>query len=237
MQIIPVFDIKDGILVHAIGGARQDYRPIQTALIPGSEPAEATAILVRLGFRRIYMADLNAITKCGDNFGVVRDLVRRFAVEVWLDAGLSGAEKIPLREVPQISLIAGSETLVGLDSLSRICETVGIDRVIFSLDTKNGEVLTPDPSLKSAAPGDLAAEAFARGIQKMIVLDLKAVGSRAGLNKELLHCLVRRFPGKSIFPGGGLTAEDISELKRMNLPGVLTATALYARQIPALPEI
>jgi uncharacterized protein related to proFAR isomerase len=28
MQIIPVFDIKGGILVHAVGGMRQNYQPL-----------------------------------------------------------------------------------------------------------------------------------------------------------------------------------------------------------------
>ncbi len=71
----------------------------------------------------------------------------------------------------------------------------------------------------------------------MIVLDLRAVGSRGGVNRGLLNKLTRKVPEARLFPGGGMTPEDITELKRMNIPGVLTATALYSKQIAALPEL
>jgi phosphoribosylformimino-5-aminoimidazole carboxamide ribotide isomerase len=237
VQIIPVFDIKEGILVHAVGGMRQNYLPLETSLIPGPEPERACATLVSLGFRRFYFADLDAITQSGNNFDRVRKLVGDYPIQVWLDAGLSGAEEIPLQDVSEVSLVAGSETLAGLSRLPVICRKIGPSRLVFSLDTSNGEVLTPDPTLKGIDPVDLAAEVWARGIEEMIVLDLKAVGSRSGLNQEFLHKLTRRIPGARFFPGGGLTPDDISELKRMNIPGVLTATALYSKQIAALPEL
>jgi phosphoribosylformimino-5-aminoimidazole carboxamide ribotide isomerase len=237
VQIIPVFDLKEGILVHAVGGMRQNYQPLQTPLLPGPEPEKACATLVRLGFRRFYIADLDAITKSGNNFDLVRKLVRDYPIQVWLDAGLAGPEEIPLQDVSQVSLVAGSETLAGLCCLPDICRQIGASRLVFSLDTKNGEVLTPDPALKGVDPVDLAAEVLAHGIREMIVLDLRAVGSRAGLNKGLLDKLTRRISGARFFPGGGLTPEDITGLKRMNIPGVLTATALYSQQIAALPEL
>jgi phosphoribosylformimino-5-aminoimidazole carboxamide ribotide isomerase len=237
MQIIPVFDLKDGILVHAIGGTRRDYQPLHTPLIPSPDPRQAVEILVNLGFRRLYIADLNAITQSGSNSELVRELVGSYPIEVWLDAGLRGATGLPLCDLSQVSLIAGSETVATLADLAAICDEVGAGRVIFSLDTNNGEVLTPDHALKGIAPVKLAAQACAQGIEKMIVLDLKAVGSRAGLNRDLLCDLVRNFPGKSIFPGGGFRDEDLEELKRIGVRGVLTATALYSKQIPVTPEI
>ncbi len=148
MQIIPVFDIKEGTLVHAIGGMRQNYLPLQTSLLPESDPEKACSTLVNLGFRRFYIADLDAITKSGNNFDLVRKLVGKYPIQVWLDAGLTGPEEIPLQDVSQVSLVAGSETLAGLDRLPGICRQIGASRLVFSLDTKNGEVLTADPPSK-----------------------------------------------------------------------------------------
>jgi uncharacterized protein related to proFAR isomerase len=71
----------------------------------------------------------------------------------------------------------------------------------------------------------------------MIVLDLRAVGSGAGLNRVLLNKVLRRTSGARLFPGGGLTVTDINDLKQMNIPGILTATALYTKQIAAVPEL
>jgi uncharacterized protein related to proFAR isomerase len=109
--------------------------------------------------------------------------------------------------------------------------------LVFSLDTRNGEVLTPELALKEGDPADLASEVLGYGIRDMIVLDLRAVGSRAGLNWDLLHKIRQRLPEARLFPGGGLTPDDISNLKKMSIPGVLTATALYSQQIAAVPEL
>ena len=125
MQIIPVFDLKEGILVHAVGGIRQNYQPLRTPLLPGPDPERACATLVRLGFRRFYFADLDAITKSGDNFDLVRKFIREYPIQVWLDAGLTGQEEIPLQDVSQVSLVAGSETLAGLNYLPGICQRIG----------------------------------------------------------------------------------------------------------------
>lgn len=237
MRIIPVFDLKQGMLVHAERGVRQNYKPLRTPLLPGPDPELACDTLVRLGFNRVYIADLDAITKSGDNFDLVRRLVGMYPIEVWLDAGLSGPRDIPLLDVPQVTLIAGSETLAAISSLPEISRKVGASRIVFSLDTRNGEVLTPDSTLKDVDPVNLAAKVLTYRIRKMILLDLGAVGSRAGLNKVLLKNLTQQVPGAKFFPGGGMTAEDITELKRMNIPGALTATALYSQQIAAAPEL
>jgi phosphoribosylformimino-5-aminoimidazole carboxamide ribotide isomerase len=237
VQIIPVFDLKEGLLVHAVGGMREDYRPLRTQLLPGPEPEKACATLVGLGFRRFYIADLDAITRQGSNFGLVRRLIEEYPIEVWLDAGLTGAEKIPLPTASRISWVAGSETLARLDLLSEIRRQTGPGGLVFSLDTRNGDVLAADPALKGIEPAAVIAAVSARGVADIIVLDLRAVGSGAGLNWELLDKLARRVPGARLFPGGGLTGKDVTELKKRKIPGVLTATALYSGQIAAAPEL
>ncbi len=237
MQLIPVFDIKGGIMVHAVGGLRRNYQPLRTSLLPVPDPKKACATLVGLGFRCFYIADLDAITGEGDNLGLVRELVDEYPVNVWLDAGLTGPERLPLLDVQRVSLITGSETLVRFGYLRDICSQAGQDRVIFSLDTRNGELLTADTVLTGADPGSVAAEVLAFGIKEIIVLDLKDVGSGGGLNKKLLGKLIHRVPGARFFPGGGLTRDNIVELKEMDIPGVLTATALYSGQIEAVPEL
>ena len=62
-QVIPVLDLKDGRAVHAKGGRRDHYRPIQSILHPTSDPiALARAFRAGLGLHTLYLADLDAIT-------------------------------------------------------------------------------------------------------------------------------------------------------------------------------
>ena len=68
MEVIPVLDLKGGIVVHARMGMRSAYAPIETPLSPTSEPASvARGLLSVFPFKAFYVADLNAIEGSGDN--------------------------------------------------------------------------------------------------------------------------------------------------------------------------
>ena len=62
-RVIPVLDVKNGQAVHAVGGIRSHYRPLQSLLHPSCEPLElARAYRDLLGLRELYLADLDAIS-------------------------------------------------------------------------------------------------------------------------------------------------------------------------------
>jgi hypothetical protein len=62
MEIIPVIDLKGGLVVRARMGQRDQYRPIETPLSPTSHPADVVQGLMSVfPFRTLYVADLDAI--------------------------------------------------------------------------------------------------------------------------------------------------------------------------------
>ena len=64
-------------MVHARGGQRAAYQPIVTPLSPTSDPADVVAGLLRLHpFRRLYVADLDAIEGRGSHAALLADLAR-----------------------------------------------------------------------------------------------------------------------------------------------------------------
>ena len=71
MQVIPVLDLKGGLVVHARMGAREQYRPIRTPLSPTSNPIDvARGLLSVYPFSSFYIADLDAIAGAGNNDAV-----------------------------------------------------------------------------------------------------------------------------------------------------------------------
>ena len=69
--IIPAIDLKGGLVVHARGGARADYRPIDTPLGSAEDPiAIARALLDVAGSPTLYIADLDAIAGVGNHFAL-----------------------------------------------------------------------------------------------------------------------------------------------------------------------
>ena len=68
MKIIPVIDLKDGVVVHAHQGMREQYQPIGSNLCQSSDIYRVIeAFLGVYDFDTIYIADLNAITHQGDH--------------------------------------------------------------------------------------------------------------------------------------------------------------------------
>ena len=76
MEVIPVIDLKDGIVVHARMGMRSAYAPIETPLSPyePSQPTSREGLLSIFPFKTFYVADLDAIEGNGDNTTALKRL-------------------------------------------------------------------------------------------------------------------------------------------------------------------
>ena len=71
MDVIPVLDVRGGRALHARRGERAAYAVVDGVLGRGDDPlALARAFRERLGRRRVYLADLDAITGTGDAVGL-----------------------------------------------------------------------------------------------------------------------------------------------------------------------
>ena len=62
MRVVPVLDLKDGIVVRGVGGRRDEYRPIVSRLTSSCQPLDvAEAFRDHFGLSELYLADLDAI--------------------------------------------------------------------------------------------------------------------------------------------------------------------------------
>jgi phosphoribosylformimino-5-aminoimidazole carboxamide ribotide isomerase len=93
MQLIPVIDLKDGVVVHAKLGLRAHYLPLQSPLCASSALEDVmTAFLKLHPFRIFYLADLNAITCKGDNAALLKQLLHTYPhITFWIDSGYQSA--------------------------------------------------------------------------------------------------------------------------------------------------
>jgi phosphoribosylformimino-5-aminoimidazole carboxamide ribotide isomerase len=89
MQIIPVIDLKNGVVVHAKLGNRDDYAPLKSELCKSSDIFDVIdAFLIRFHFPIIYIADLNAITRQSNNAALLGAVLAAFPhVWFWIDSG------------------------------------------------------------------------------------------------------------------------------------------------------
>jgi phosphoribosylformimino-5-aminoimidazole carboxamide ribotide isomerase len=230
MDILPVLDLLNGVVVRGVAGKREEYRPIISRLVdsPGVLSV-ARAFRERLGLGRLYIADLDAILHERPNREAYAALANE-GFELLVDAGLRNVESAEsVLATGVASVIAGLETWPGPAELAGLCNAVGAERVIFSLDLKYelplGDLARwprPDP----LAIGSCAVEA---GIQELLVLDLAQVGTGGGVTTTALCRRLRDcFPRLRVVTGGGVrNVADLETLAAAGIDGVLVASALH----------
>ena len=225
MEIVPVIDLMGGDVVHARRGERQAYRPLSSPLCRGSAPADVVAGYLRVyPFTTVYIADLDAIMGKGDSGPIIAELRRGFPhMAFWVDNGLSsldGCRHWLQRDLGD--LVLGTEAQADTNAIDGLATEVTADRIILSLDFKDGQFLGPiqlrdQPQLWP---------------QRLIAMTLSRVGSDTGPDFALLDHLKTQAPGKNIFAAGGVRGgEDLVELHRRGISGVLVASALHAGRI------
>jgi phosphoribosylformimino-5-aminoimidazole carboxamide ribotide isomerase len=218
MEVIPVLDLKEGVVVHARMGRRDQYRPIETPLASTSNPVDvAGGLLTVHPFATFYIADLDAIENAGNNdvaltrlktelpnlvFWVdngVADLAR---ANSWLDAGLG-------------NLVLGSESQRDGALVRRLSQD---DRVILSLDYRGDEFLGPAALLSNAAHWP----------RKIIAMTLARIGSANGPDLNRLAAIKAAAPDKLIYAAGGVRDHaDLAALQRAGIEGALVASSLH----------
>ena len=229
LRVLPVLDLKAGKVVRGIAGRRQDYRPIVSRLEDSAEPADIARALHQFGFTETYVADLDAIAGAAPEWTSYA-AIREAGLRLWVDAGVCDcplAERLAQAGVHKI--IAGLETVAGPEALARICNHLGPEAVVFSLDLKDGEPIGNLAQWGSADPASLVGWAVEAGVRSVIVLDLARVGTGQGIGTHAVcRELLARWPNLEVIAGGGVRdLADVRSLWDLGVQRVLVASALH----------
>ncbi len=218
MEIIPVLDLKGGVVVRARMGQRHLYAPIVTPLAATSDPLDvARGLLAVHPFATLYVADLDAIERTGDNGAALRRIQRECpGLSLWVDNGIADAAAAARwLDAGLGSLVLGSES----QSDAALVRSLAADaRVILSLDFR-GETFQGTPEILDH-PSIWPA--------RVIAMTLARVGSGAGPDLDRLTQVRRIAAERQVYAAGGVRdAADLAALARAGIAGALVATALH----------
>ncbi|MFZ0092091.1 MAG: HisA/HisF-related TIM barrel protein, partial [Solirubrobacteraceae bacterium] len=114
MRIVPVLDLKGGIVVHARRGQRDAYAPLCSPLVQGCEPvAVARALCAACRASTLYVADLDAIA--GEPVDVATLTSLAAVAEPWVDAGATDLER-----AATLARAGVARNVVGTESLGSV---------------------------------------------------------------------------------------------------------------------
>jgi phosphoribosylformimino-5-aminoimidazole carboxamide ribotide isomerase len=246
MRLIPVIDLRDGLVVHAVKGEREHYRPVKSVLCKTPDPFEvAGAFRDQLALNEIYVADLDSIQdpRRTNHREVISALALRERMNIILDAGVSDAGNARTwLDLGVDKVVIGSETLRSMDVLRDIPAGIDRDRLVFSLDFRSGKILSQCPALAAMPPMKALGHLQSAGWREVILLDLSRVGSGEGMDRMLAREARSGFPDLNLLIGGGISKpEELAELKSLGIAGALIATAFHrgiinAQHLSALSE-
>ena len=222
MEIVPVIDLKGGLVVRARMGQRDQYRPIETPLSKTSDPVEVTFGLLSVCRPEcLYVADLDAIERKGENRSALIRLKEKWpSLELWVDSGIADAASLRSWFEQDLGcLVLGSETQQDARLLHG-CRSN--PRVILSLDFSGDDFRGPPEILSQPSSWP----------DRLIVMTLARVGSGAGPDLDRLRSILGISAGRSVYAAGGVrNVGDLEMLRETGLTGALVATALHDRRL------
>ncbi|MBU3694009.1 MAG: nickel transporter [Rhodocyclaceae bacterium] len=226
MDIIPVLDLRAGVVVHAQHGERASYAPLRTPLIATCDPVDVLAAMLaaaaRANHRRpppaAYLADLDGIVQGAPQWALLRRLRDAAPVPLWLDAGFASAAAALEAAQRGFLPVLGSESLGSIDALPTLQDTLTDSSWILSLDADASGPRDPAGVLQHPDLWPLT----------VIAMDLTRVGSGAGgVGDWLARCMVMAPERRWIAAGGVRGRDDLRMLKTVGVAGALVATALH----------
>jgi HisA/HisF family protein len=232
MRIVPVLDLKGGVVVHARRGQRAEYAPLHSPLVDGCEPvAVARALCAVCRTSTLYVADLDALA--GEPADVATLSALALVSDPWVDAGATTRER-----AVELARAGVARNVVGTESLTADAPDEDDDgggttpRRVLSIDLREGRLISPRPELAGREAVAAAALASALGVRELLVIDLARVGSGSGPPLHAVEQLAETLPHVAIYAGGGVRGdEDLRALESAGATGALVATALHEGRI------
>jgi phosphoribosylformimino-5-aminoimidazole carboxamide ribotide isomerase len=242
MRVIPVIDLKGGLVVRGVAGERSRYQPVVSMLSTDPRPGSiAAAFANTLGSREVYVADLDAIAGQEPDWAAYEQIATA-GLRLWVDAGIGEADRArqmahwAATRVPSAGLVVGFESVDDPAQLALIHAALSPHTSMFSLDLQNGEPLTRSPAWRSAAPRDIADRVVDAGFRRLLVLDLSSVGVNQGpTSARLCRELRDTYSQIELLTGGGVrSVSDLRHLAASGCDAVLVASALHDGRLTAV---
>ena len=249
-QVVGVIDLRGGQAVRAVAGNRTTYQPLQLAGIKTGDAIELCRLYRSWGVGAIYIADLDAIVDRNDaSLQVIKDILAETNLPLWLDRGvatrrelvrcLDQCESLIAQDGCKVTWVTPTERLQSEADFQQLVKYAdqATDRfsnrieLALGIDLQAGTLNSPIAAWVDEGAHRLMAAAWQLGLRRAVVIDLPAVGTRAGATSAALCAeLITAHPGLTLWAGGGVSCEaDILRWCDAGCAGVLVATYLQSQ--------
>jgi len=227
-QIIPAIDILDGKCVRLLKG---DY---DKSKIYNHDPVSMAKRFKEAGFDYLHIVDLDG-ARAGKliNFEVVREIYAQTDLKLEVGGGVREAHDLEkLIKIGVARIIIGSMVVKDFERFSEITQKFR-DHIIVGLDAKNEFIATDGWTETSKISLEEILEKLIKlKINDFFITDIDCDGTLNGPNFSLYEKIRKRFPNINLVASGGVSSiEDVKNLKRINMDGVILGKAIYEERV------
>lgn len=225
MIILPAIDILGGKCVRLYKGR---YDAVTKYF---DDPIKVAENFQKKGARFLHVIDLDG-AKAGKavNQNMILKLTSKVKIPVEVGGGIRNFEDADTYLRNGVArIILGTSALTDLNLLKKLIKKFGSEKIIVSLDFKNGQLAT-DGWLKQAKNSETIQDLKKIGIKTVVVTDISRDGTLTGPNFNLLKKVQQE--GFQVIAAGGIKDQkDIENLRKQNLFGAIVGKAIYEGKI------
>ncbi|MEK6889762.1 MAG: 1-(5-phosphoribosyl)-5-[(5-phosphoribosylamino)methylideneamino]imidazole-4-carboxamide isomerase [Nanoarchaeota archaeon] len=226
MITIPAIDLKDGKCVQLVGGV---FGSEQVVI----DDIDSVALnFYNSGIKRLHIIDLNAAKNFGDNTKIIERLLKNKKCEVEVGGGIRTIEKAEsLIKNGANYVIVGTSAVNNINFLKELCKKIGKEKIIVSLDYKNRKVLTHGWDESTSLSPIQIAKNMEDYCSAFLMTCVDKEGQLKGPDLEYLPEIIKEIKSPIIASGGISNEQDLFNLKKIGVYGVVVGMALYKGKI------
>lgn len=228
MQVIPAIDLRGGKCVRLYQG---DYA---RETVYSDDPLDTALRWVDMGAQRLHIVDLDGAKEGSPaNLAAVERIARATDAPLHLGGGIrdlataraaisAGASRVML----------GTAAVEDADLIRALLAELGAERVIVSVDAKDGRVALRGWTESSGALATELVDDMARlGVVRFLYTDISRDGTLTEPNFAATEALAAR-AGISVLAAGGIArVEHLAQLAALGAEGAIVGRAIYTGDI------
>jgi len=226
MKIIPAIDLMDGQVVRLVKGDPNNKT------VYSNNPLEIAKKWQSAGADMLHIVDLDATLGRGSNLEIIKKMLSELNVPVEVAGGLRDESTILEIGETVDRIVLGTLAFKDKETVLKISDSLGKKKIVISVDEIDGKIVVNGWQKSTETTLlDGMNEFLQLGFSEFLLTSVSRDGTMQGPDIESIQKACSLENANVIASGGISGIDDVKQLKKLNLYGVILGKALYENKI------
>jgi len=226
MKIIPAIDLMDGQVVRLVKGDPNNKT------VYSNNPLEIAKKWQSAGADMLHIVDLDATLGTGSNLEIIKKMLSALNVPVEVAGGMRNESTILEIGKTADRIVLGTLAFRDKETVLKISDSLGKKKIVISVDQIDGKIAVDGWQQSTETTVlDGMNEFLQLGFSEFLLTSISRDGTMEGPDIESLQKACSLENANVIASGGVSGIDDMKQLKKLNLYGVILGKALYENKI------